>query len=228
MSKIKDTNLRDRIYETIRNKILKLDFQPGERIPELQLSEELGVSRPLIREATRRLSWEGLVEIHPNYGAKVIIIDDKTIQDLAFVRWQHDQLAIPLAIFNASYKDITDLRNIANSCITANVSGNIELRHDSDALFHQRIIQLSGNHILCDLHYRTSLIVRLWQAIHITTPETLASGLQQHLELVDYIEQRNITAALQVIHDHTMLSFGSDFTGDLLSPQDLLQLCQSN
>ena len=226
MSKITDTNQRNRIYDAIRNRILRLELPPGERIPELQLAEELCVSRPLIREAIRQLAWEGLVQLHPNQGAEVINIDDKLIQDLAFVRWQHDQLAIPLAIFNASYKDISDLRNIANSCITANASGDLALRHDLDALFHQHIFALSGNQILCDLHYRTSLIVRLWQAIHISSPETLASGLKQHLTLVDYIEHRNIHDALQISQEHITMSFGSDFSGDLLSPQDLLKLCQ--
>ncbi len=224
MSKTGDTGLKERIYESIRDKILSLALAPGDKIPEAQLSEELGVSRPLIREAVLRLSWDGLVKLEPNHPATVIEMDQQMIQDLAFVRWQHDQLAVPLAIYNVSLKDIDQLRALANACIEANNRGDIPMRHSLDAQFHQKIYELSGNRILCNLHYRTDLIVRLWQALHISSPDTLADGLQQHLELIDCLERHDTIAALNIIHQHTTMSFGSDFKGKLLTPQDLLEL----
>ena len=117
MSKTEDLTLKDRIYETILNDILFLRFMPGEKIPEVQIAKEQGVSRPLVHEAVQRLSWDGLVKLEPNRPPTVIIMDNRMIQDLAFVRWQHDQLAIPLAIYNASARDISELREVAAQCL---------------------------------------------------------------------------------------------------------------
>lgn len=224
MSKIEDLGLKDRIYSHVRDLILTLEIKPGEKIPEAQIAQDLGVSRPLVREAVRHLSWDGLIKLEPNRAATVIIMDEQMIQDLAFVRWQHDQLAIPLAVYHGSPRDFAELRDIANRCLEANEAGDLTLRHDLDTEFHQKIYQLSGNQLLLDLHCRLGMLVRLWQALHITSPSMLAEGLRQHLDLVDCFERRDAVGALQIIQSHSTRSFGSDFRGRLLTPQDLLNL----
>lgn len=226
MSKIEDPGLKDRIYNYVRDLILTLQIKPGEKVPEVRIAQELGVSRPLVREAVRHLSWDGLIKLEPNRAATVVVMDQQMIQDLAFVRWQHDQLAIPLAVYHGSPRDFNELRMTANRCLEANAAGDLPLRHDLDAAFHRKIYQLAGNQLLYDLHCRLSMLVRLWQALHITSPAMLADGLQQHLALVDCFEQRDVAGALQVIQSHSTCSFGSDFHGRLLTPQDLLQLRQ--
>ncbi|MDO4972916.1 MAG: GntR family transcriptional regulator [Eubacteriales bacterium] len=223
MSKIEDLGLKERIYTQIRDKIFRLEFAPGEKLPEQKLAEEFGVSRPLVREAIRRLAWEGLIHIEPNRASTVVEMDDKKIQELAFVRWQHDQLAIPLAVYRASKEDLDRLRRLALDCIAANEAGDLTRRHEIDAQFHRAVYALSGNALLCDLQERLGLLVRLWQALHITEPRMLADGLRQHLELVERFEAQDIPGALRVIQAHSTSSFGSDFHGRLLTPEDLLR-----
>lgn len=224
MSKLTDPSLKERIYEHIRDMIFTLALRPGEKIPEAQLAQELGVSRPLIREAILRLSWEGMIKLDPNRAATVIVMDKQMIQDLAFVRWQHDQLAVPLAIYNGSPRDFDAMRAIAQDCLAANQRGDLNLRHALDAQFHQKIYALSGNHLLLQMHCQTSMQVRLWQALHITAPSMLCDGLKQHLELVDCFSAHDVEGALALIQSHSTRSFGSDFAGKLLTPGDLLHL----
>ena len=224
VSKTEDIGLKDRICDSIRDRIFRLEFAPGEKLPELQLAEEYGVSRPIVREAIRRLAWEGLIHLEPNRASTVVVMDEKMIQDLAFVRWQHDQLAIPLAVYRASQADLDGLRALAEDCIAANDAGDLEQRHSLDAEFHRRIYALSGNTLLCDLQERLSSQVRLWQAQHIREPSMLAEGLRQHLELIDRFEAGDVPGALQVIQAHSTSSFGADFKGRLLTPQDILNM----
>ncbi len=223
MSKIEDLGLKERLYAGIRDKIFALEFAPGTKLPEQKLAEEFNVSRPLVREVIRRLAWEGLIHIEPNRASTVVEMDEKKIQELAFVRWQHDQLAIPLAVYHASSGDLDRLRELAAACIAANDAGDLNGRHEKDAAFHQAVYALSGNALLCDLQEKLGLLVRLWQALHITEPAMLAEGLRQHLELVDRFEAHDIPGALRVIQAHSTSSFGSDFHGRLLTPQDLLR-----
>ena len=63
--------LRDLVFNTLRQAILKGELKPGERLMEIQLAEKLGVSRTPIREAIRKLELEGLVLMIPRRGAEV-------------------------------------------------------------------------------------------------------------------------------------------------------------
>ena len=62
--------LRDVVFNTLRQAILKGELEPGERLMEIQLAERLGVSRTPIREAIRKLELEGLVLMIPRKGQK--------------------------------------------------------------------------------------------------------------------------------------------------------------
>ena len=61
--------LREIVFETIRNAIINGDLKPGQRLMEVQLAEQLGVSRTPVRESIRKLELEGLVKRVPRKGA---------------------------------------------------------------------------------------------------------------------------------------------------------------
>ena len=74
--------LRDVVFNTLRQAILKGELAPGERLMEIQLAEKLGVSRTPIREAIRKLELEGLVLMIPRKGAEVAKISEKSLRDV--------------------------------------------------------------------------------------------------------------------------------------------------
>lgn len=61
--------LRDVVFNTLRQAILKGELKPGERLMEIQLANKLGVSRTPVREAIRKLELEGLVLMNPEKGS---------------------------------------------------------------------------------------------------------------------------------------------------------------
>ena len=86
--------LRDVVFNTLRQAILKGELAPGERLMEIQLAEKLGVSRTPIREAIRKLELEGLVLMIPRKGAEVAKISEKSLRDVLEVRRSLEELAI--------------------------------------------------------------------------------------------------------------------------------------
>ena len=78
--------LRDVVFNTLRQGILKGELEPGERLMEVQLANRLGVSRTPIREAIRKLELEGLVVMIPRKGAEVAKISEKNLQDVLELR----------------------------------------------------------------------------------------------------------------------------------------------
>ena len=89
--------LRDVVFNTLRESILKGEMKPGERLMEIHLANKLGVSRTPIREAIRKLELEGLVTMIPRRGAEVAQITAKGLRDVLEVRQALDALAMELA-----------------------------------------------------------------------------------------------------------------------------------
>ncbi len=208
MAKIEDVSIKATIYKYIRNLILTSKLKQGDRIPEGDIAEALKVSKTPVREAIRRLSWEGLIDTEPNKSATVRILDDDTIHDLAAVRWQHEKLNVPLLIYNGSNKDFDELEEIAVQCMEYNKSGDLNMRNKMDARFHLKMYEIGGNKILIELQHRMELLIQLWQAASIATTDVKSEFLKQHLELVKIFRKRNAKAALDLLYEHYCVSYG--------------------
>ena len=89
--------LRDVVFQTLRNAILKGELKPGERLMEIQLAQKLGVSRTPVREALRKLELEGLVIMIPRRGAIVADITIQDLNDVLEVREALEELAVKKA-----------------------------------------------------------------------------------------------------------------------------------
>ena len=86
--------LRDVVFNTLRQAILRGELKPGERLMEIQLANKLGVSRTPIREAIRKLELEGLVLMIPRKGAEVAEITEKNLRDVLDVtEWMKKECA---------------------------------------------------------------------------------------------------------------------------------------
>ena len=92
--------LRDVVFNTLRQAILKGELKPGERLLEIALAERLGVSRTPVREAMRKLEQEGLVVMIPRRGAQVASITEKDLNDVLEVRITLENMAIEKACAN--------------------------------------------------------------------------------------------------------------------------------
>lgn len=89
--------LREVVFTTLRQAILKGELLPGERLMEISLANKLGVSRTPIREAIRKLELEGLVVMIPRKGAHVAHITEQELNDVLEVRRGLEELAIEKA-----------------------------------------------------------------------------------------------------------------------------------
>ena len=83
--------LRDVVFKTLRQAILKGNLSPGERLVEIRLAKDLGVSRTPIREAIRMLELEGLVIMIPRRGAEVAGITGKNLRDVLEVTTRSEE-----------------------------------------------------------------------------------------------------------------------------------------
>ena len=104
--------LRDVVFENLREAIVEGRLKPGQRLMEVQLAEQLGVSRTPVREAIRKLELEGLVVMLPRKGAYVANMSLKDLKDVLEIRASLEGLAASLAAERISDEDIKKLEFI--------------------------------------------------------------------------------------------------------------------
>ena len=137
--------LRDVVFNTLRQAILKGELAPGERLMEIQLAEKLGVSRTPIREAIRKLELEGLVLMIPRKGAEVAKISEKSLKDVLEVRRSLEELAIELACQRMTDSDLMEMERAGKAFKDAVDNGNAMEIAETDEAYHDVIYNCTRN-----------------------------------------------------------------------------------
>lgn len=194
--------LRDVVFKTLREAILKGNLAPGERLMEIQLANQLGVSRTPIREAIRKLELEGLVIMIPRRGAEVARITEKDLRDVLEVRASLEELAIGLACERITDEEIGELRRALESFREVLREGDVTKIAESDVDFHDiifsatqnaRLIQIVNN--LREQMYR----YRLEYLKDYTTHDRL---YKEHQQITDAVSDRDKERARKLIVEH--------------------------
>ena len=143
--------LREIVYEELKRQILIGEIAPGTRMMEVELADDMGVSRTPVREAIRKLEKEGLVTIEPRRGAYASDISIKDIVGVLEVRQDLEGMAAGLAAVKATEEEKEELKKATEEYRHAVESGNIEEIIRWDEAFHKRIVNCSGNKTLIQL-----------------------------------------------------------------------------
>ena len=137
--------LRDVVFNTLRQAILRGELQPGERLLEIHLANKLVVSRTPIREAIRKLELEGLVLMIPRKGAVVAEITEKSLRDVLEVRRALEELAMKLACEKILDEEIEELKAAAKEFENALKTGDVTVFAEADVQFHDIIYRTTDN-----------------------------------------------------------------------------------
>lgn len=143
--------LRELVYEELKRQIMVGEITPGTRMMEVDLAENMGVSRTPIREAIRKLEKEGLVTIEPRHGAYASDISFVDMEDSLEVRQCLEGMAAGLAAQNATDEEKDELIKAAEAYNRAIENGDVDEIISLDASFHKHIVNCSGNKTLIQM-----------------------------------------------------------------------------
>ena len=145
--------LRDVVFNTLRQAILTGELKPGERLMEIHLADQLGVSRTPIREAIRKLELEGLVTMIPRRGAEVAQITEKSMNDVLEVRRAVDALCVELACERITKEELERLDEACQEFAREAMKKDkdVKLLAQKDVILHDIIVQATGNQRLIQL-----------------------------------------------------------------------------
>ncbi|CEH35964.1 GntR family transcriptional regulator [Romboutsia lituseburensis] len=194
--------LRDVVFENLREAILEGKLKPGQRLMEVQLAEQLGVSRTPVREAIRKLELEGLVIMLPRKGAYVANMSLKDILDVLEIRASLEGLAASLAAERISEDDLKRLELIAKDFEKSADSADVEELLRKDVEFHECIFKATNNK---KLH---QLINSLWEQVYrfrvtyISDYDSSVSIICEHKSILDAIKKGDTEMAKKYATEH--------------------------
>ena len=137
--------LREVVCETLRDAIRKGVLAPGERLMEIQLAEELGVSRTPVREAIRKLELEGYVIMMPRRGTYVANLSIRDVNEVFEIRTSLDSLASGLAAERITDEELEHLQRLLVSIGEYIEEGDMDKIVETDMEFHDLLYQASRN-----------------------------------------------------------------------------------
>lgn len=194
--------LRDVVFNTLREAILKGDFAPGERLMEKQLAERMGVSRTPIREAIRKLELEGLVIMVPRKGAEVARITGKDISDVLEVRATLEALAVKLACKKMSDQELKDLEVVNDAFKKAADSKDVKTLIEKDVEFHDIIFHSSDNEKLIQIINNLREQIYRFRVEYIYKMTSYDGLVSEHEEIVKAMIARKGKDASNIAQEH--------------------------
>lgn len=198
----------DRVVDHVREGVRLSRYVPGQRLPEVDMTRELGVSRGPLREAMARLAAEGVVEIEPYRGATVRRLTEDDLHDLYQVREALEGQAAALAARRISAgADSTELAAELCRLRDANDALNVHTYMAENIAFHEVIINLSSNVLLKSLMSQLQTNVFRIQLLNAIPPDALYSSVQQHTEITQAIMSGHAEEAESAMRHHVRESY---------------------
>ncbi len=194
--------LRDVVFNTLRQAILRGELAPGERLMEIQLADKLGVSRTPIREAIRKLELEGLVVMIPRKGAEVASITEKDMRDVLEVRSTLEELAVTLACKNVTLEAIEDLKVANRKFESAVISKDVVGIVDADVHYHDIIYAMTNNQRLIQIINNLREQMYRYRLEYVKDARTHSILISEHNDIIRQLSTKNVDQAKIVVKQH--------------------------
>lgn len=201
------TTSADYVYQEIRHRIITKQLKPGQRLPEVNIAVQMGVSRTPVREALRRLASEGLVLIIPNSGARLASPTRREMEDTYAVREQLECISVAIAATRISERNLRRLEDAILEEEKAFEEKNLELYLEVNENFHRIIADASGNRVLAEfvenILARTNAYVVFYDPFYDIVDNP---SIDQHKAIAQALKERDREKAVDLMREHLKLS----------------------
>ncbi len=201
--------LSDFVADQLRQAILSDKIQPGQRLVEQELAENLKTSRGPVRDALKMLESEGLIMRQSHRGAFVAELKPEDVVEIYTLREAVENLAIRFAIRKATDEQIDELSKIVYQMEQLAQRDYTQLEAtDLDMEFHYTLCKISGHTRLLNTWVAMSAQIRLVLLKHrLWNPKDHRErSITWHARIVDSLHQRDVEQATKELHTHLLAS----------------------
>lgn len=199
---INHPQMRDQVFEKLRQAIINGDLKPGERLVERTLAEQLGVSRTPVREAIRMLELEGLITFQPKLGAVVSRVSDSEVIEIYRIRAVLEGLAARMAAENITPDGIEKLMNKLKEMEKAAEERDIIQLEKFHRQFNDIIYQAANSPRLYSMISTLVDHIQLYTKVGYSQPKRIEEASKEHRQLAEAIVQKNKDLAEHAARKH--------------------------
>jgi len=193
---------KDYVYRVLKDNIMCLELKPGELLSESDLAKKLNVSRTPIREVLIKLKAEKLIEVKPQAGTYVSLIDWNLIEEAIFIRYNLEKEALREACENFSEDTLMEMEKcLFAQNLIAQKGDNLLEFHNLDKEFHKLLfVGINKTNVwesICNIstHYNR---MRLLAEMKLNK----AFLVDQHITYLDIIKNKNVDIIDKVVSKH--------------------------
>lgn len=194
----------EEIYEDLCLKIEKLEYMPGDRLSENDLCKVYGVTRHVVRNSLASLKQRRLVDVFPQRGTYVSLIDMDYIQDILYMRESVEQEALTrIMAIEDSLETINRLKQAveAQQALTEGPSYQDEF-YTLDNIFHLTLLETVGRGNVMNLISEPYIHIRRWRNYEIRDGKRMQEIIVEHKNIIDAILQGDAVWARECLHLH--------------------------
>jgi DNA-binding GntR family transcriptional regulator len=196
----------EQIYETIKNLIIQGEYEPGERVYEAKIAKEFNISRSPVREAVRALVKEGLLVLNEKSQLEVYKPSIEDVEQIYQCRSTLESLAVELCTVHATDEQVTEIEEILANAKNAIDNPNKDKMEviSMNALFHDRLVELSGNKWLAKLLQDLKSLTNFYRYRNFEGENRKEAIYKEHYEIFTFVKERNSKKAATAMASHIM------------------------
>jgi DNA-binding GntR family transcriptional regulator len=195
-------NLRERVYQVLKEMVIFQEIPPGEKLDEDSLASQLGVSRTPIRESLCRLENEGIVKIIPRRGAFIVRHSKKSINEILSVREVLEGLSAREAVNHITDATLEELESFSEKFSESNVRVLSKEYLQADVKFHKTIIEASENEWLISLMNILNDHIQMLRLRTVALQGRPEQSLSEHMKIIGALKDRDPLLAESLMREH--------------------------
>ena len=192
----------DQVYALLRRTIVTLRLPPGAAIVEKDITRQLGISRTPVRDAVRLLAEEGLINIKPQSGTFVALINLEQLEEGRLIRRALEIEGIKLAVRNVTQERVDALQDIIAVQERAGQRGDHIAFIDLDDRFHRHISEMSGHQRLWKVIASVKAQLDRMRLMTAPVPGQERRVIGQHQAIADALQKRNEERCVRALEHH--------------------------
>ena len=198
--------LSEQVYRVVRDLIVSGRMRPGEAVIEAALAAPLGVSRTPVREALKRISDEGLIDVFAQSGTFIAPISRKALEEAYIIRTALEAESVARA---AGRLTVKAAEAFADNIAAHELAINRQRFDDAirlDDTFHRMIAEVNGLHMLWRAVDISKAQMDRGRHLAIPEPGLGAVTIRQHMQILQALQAGDAELAVQCMREHLATS----------------------
>ncbi len=194
--------LNQKVYRVLKESIIKGFLEPGTKLLESKIAEEMQVSRTPVREAMQKLVAEGFVKTTPNQTMVVTEVSPEDVKEVLQIRGVLEGLAARIAAKKINRQEIDELENVVTQMSLHVTKKDLSSYCQVDDEFHDLILNICGNKWIIQIRDNLGSFIYRFRIKSLSVPGRLKCSLEEHQAIMESLREHDSAEADRLSQIH--------------------------